>query len=514
MAWLHATRQADTPSPDTGTAPHEQHDLLALQRFAGNAAVTRVVQRNVHTGHPGPSDHQPALTQAPGSRLLRQAIAIAGPAQRQVLRTALQAVAPPETGPPAESVTVAVFGQSISLPQADVPGLLASFDHHSEAAEAWAASLPPTRPASPGHTGADTVAQLHLREAVRRLAAGGLTPAQRTAVTDRMVELRAALDQYFTTLLNRPGDQATTEATAAGGLTLTGIAPAAAETGLLATARLLLSGVAAAAMTVSFDFSTEQLLAEQYAQIQARDAALREVLRPLPPPPEPEQDPRPPVDGTVPLAIGIAAAAARNARPTTETVVDQDPHPRTSSGCHGCALGLSIDFSAVQQYNDGHRHGHEFATLISTVLRPDSPSGPPPPVTPDMDCRLEWWESSSLPDVTAGHPAANTWYEKANTGGRSFAGWHNRPRICDGVPYVYRDIDEPGLARGPHPTGTVTRVLRFFIVLKSSPACTHHPQPLIVTATQVLRLDNGVPNMRAGRFDPGIAAGAGRPPGY
>lgn len=169
--------------------------------------------------------------------------------------------------------------------------------------------------------------------------------------------------------------------------------------------------------------------------------------------------------------------------------------PKLSAGlklqraaCPCCADSISI--TNINRIDDATKMGHSFDTHMGLSYPATGPSG---------SCTLEWWEKTNVPAIT-GH-VADTWTDMFQLmGGASFGTWTNRLENC-GTSTLVVDTDPPTLAKTPG--RTVTRTLEFRIVTNSMPptsdgGCAAASQQ--VTATQVLKMVNGVPDWAASSF--------------
>jgi hypothetical protein len=156
-----------------------------------------------------------------------------------------------------------------------------------------------------------------------------------------------------------------------------------------------------------------------------------------------------------------------------------DPPSIVSCECCCCADTLSIQ--NVGNTTFPGRYGHKFDVVVDTSWR-ISPNGK------KSDCKLEWWEWSTL--TLPGVPPSN-WADLYPTHSSSpvFAGWNSRTKLC------LRDeratlTDQPsGLL---HPSFSGTQNLYFAIVVRSAANCNCKANSLVVYAHQYWNITSGV----------------------
>jgi hypothetical protein len=159
------------------------------------------------------------------------------------------------------------------------------------------------------------------------------------------------------------------------------------------------------------------------------------------------------------------------------------------AACPCCVDSIAIN--SIRRIDTASHMGHSFDVDIGLGFPASGPTG---------SCTLEWWEKTNIPAIP-GH-APNTWTDMFALLPTSptFAPWNNRAESCGSSTGV-TITDPPSL--GKRAGRTVTRTLEFRIVVNSMPAnsesgCSEASRQ--VTATQVLKMDNGVPDWAGSSF--------------
>jgi len=154
----------------------------------------------------------------------------------------------------------------------------------------------------------------------------------------------------------------------------------------------------------------------------------------------------------------------------------------TSTRCNCDCCVTSITIQNINRINNATHMGHSFDAVIALSYTGAGAK---------RSCLLEWWEKTNVPYFPPAQ-TANTWHDMFALIPTSptLQPWVNRAEPCPGNTTVTIN-DPPSLGR--RPGRTVTRTLKFRIVVKSAAGGACANVSLSATATQVLAMVNGAP---------------------